>query len=162
MAWVIAAWLCVWLGASVALQCMPRNVALRRSWLGWCFPEWRFFAPEPCDFDYLLLYRTYAEPRKLAEVRFDERRSWAWVWNPSGRRQKIFRDLADSLVMLASTECDEGELTDGVCRSDPYVAILAFCAAIPSEADLIQFGIARQRPKDEAEISFLSRWHYCR
>jgi hypothetical protein len=157
----LAVWLGVWLGVSVTLQFLPRQTRLRRSWLGWAFPEWRFFAPNPCTFDYALFYRKFDVPGSLERVRFDHRASFYWLWNPAARRQKTFRDLADALQQLTAESRDSDGVADAVCRSDPYILILGHCMSRMQDGGLAQFGIERLLPDEPDEIVFVSRWHTC-
>jgi hypothetical protein len=159
---VVGLWLCAWLVASAAFQVLPRQTRARSTWLAWALPEWRFFAPDPCTYDYALFFRCFESPRSLHWVRFDARRHRGWLWNPGARRQKIFRDLVDALLLQGAAEPRGDGLADWVCRSDAYVLILAHCAALQSQENALQFGVVRVTPQRPSEVVFLSRWHECR
>jgi len=161
---ILAVWLGAWLAASIALQILPRQTRMRRSWLAWALPEWRFFAPNPSTFDYALFYRTSVMPDVVqrAQIPCTPSGRWRWLWNPPGREQKVFRDLADAVQLFArSSDRDDQGVSDAVCLSDPYILLLSYCASRMSDSGVAQFGILRLTPGASDQVVFLSRWHRC-
>lgn len=157
---LFALWLGAWFAASAVAQILPRQASLRSSRLAWSLPEWRFFAPHPSIHDYFLFHRHFGGD--MQRVGFTARGQWAFLLNPAGRRQKAFRDIVDSLqLVIAEDGCIDTTVSDAVCRSVPYMVLLAFAAARQAGAEFVQFGIARRSPGKDDEIVFVSRWHSC-
>lgn len=157
---LLAAWLGVWLVLTAVAQVLPRQASIRRSWFSWALPEWRFFAPNPATSDFVLFHRQYLGP--ICWMSFSGRAGWHGLWNPPGRRQKVFRDLVIGLQLaVEGAEGNDPEVPDAVCESPPYAALLSYCFAQHPKDRFVQFGIACQTVNEPDEIIFVSRWHAC-
>jgi len=130
-------------------------------------PEWRFFAPNPPNHDYLLLRRFQdldgsIHGTDVTHFRPAGRRRF--IWNPEGRRQKMFRDLVEVLQAASSSHENQVEVapvSDGVQITDPYILLLNYATTRTDHAPgrHVQFGVLRQVPGADPELSILSRWH---
>ncbi len=158
-----------WLLSAVA-QLLPRGDAIRRSRMAWLLPEWRFFAPEPAVYNFSLFARVQTPGGLITEpTRYPERtlQRVPIAWNPTGRLQKVDRDVMEHLV---STVREATRLTPerssrvpaSVQLATSYLLLLRRAAAFGSPGDLVQFGVLRESPDEaEADLIFLSRWHKC-
>lgn len=91
-------------------------------------PEWKFFAPNPAQGEYHLLFRDQLADGTVTpwtEVTFPHNRRW-WnvVWNPEKRANKA---LFDAIVSLA------GEVIAcpaGLVASIPYLTLLSYVSRL--------------------------------
>jgi hypothetical protein len=103
---LIAAGLGGWLLATVATQHPHRSFdGLRRfDPLGLILPNWRFFAPEPAQHDYHVLYRTLGHddvPSPWVEASEIAPRTWLQtLYFPDRRREKGMFDVASEIITL--------------------------------------------------------------
>lgn len=91
-------------------------------------PEWRFFAPNPVQGDYYLLYRDQLADGTVtgwSEVRLGQKRRW-WnvAWNPGKRASKA---LVDAIVELSGEAKTSPAVLVG---SIPYLALLNYISSL--------------------------------
>lgn len=71
---------------------------------GVAVPNWRFFAPEPAQHDYHVLYRTETADGRTTEWReasaISPRRPSQMVWFPDRRREKGLFDICHELITV--------------------------------------------------------------
>lgn len=103
-----------WLVASAASQ-HPQRIfdrVRRYDVTNTLIPDWRFFAPEPAQHDFVLLRRTLtAEEIETPWVNVVEVRPRAWshgVWFPARRLDKAIHDLSDQLTRQMGLIGDDG------------------------------------------------------
>lgn len=95
-----------WLVVTVLSQHPHRTFDRLRTYdkIGLLIPNWRFFAPEPAQHDYHLLYRTLSttgqeSPWKSASQ--INARTWGQVvWFPGRRQEKAVFDICNEIVGL--------------------------------------------------------------
>jgi hypothetical protein len=121
--------LATWLALSL-LVLIPRfRGHIHRRDLFSLIPEWSFFAPNPAQGDFHLVYRDILSDGTTttwAEISFEHpRRWWHWLWNP-GKRP--FKALFDAVVDLA---LQAGHNPETVIGTVPYITLLNHVAGIP-------------------------------
>jgi hypothetical protein len=91
-------------------------------------PEWKFFAPNPAQGDYLLLYRDELADGTVTpwtEVRLAQaRRWWNVIWNPGKRANKA---LFDAVVEASQEAVLRPEI---LVTSIPYLTLLNYISSL--------------------------------
>lgn len=100
---LIVALLSTWFLISAFYQLqMPLTVSIKRRDYFALIPKWTFFAPNPANTDYRLLYRDRLSDGSVTpwqEAAFcREKRLSTALWNPKKRNQKAISDLMRSLL----------------------------------------------------------------
>jgi hypothetical protein len=107
------------------LVLVPRLRPYIRAWdIFSLVPEWKFFAPNPAQGDYILLYRDQLANGSITqwtEVSLAQKRRW-WnvVWNPGKRANKA---LFDAVVEVSSEASLYPEILAG---SIAYLTLLNY------------------------------------
>lgn len=126
------------------------------------FPNWRFFAPNPAQHDYHLMYRTLSDTGETSRWRVIEvitgRRLRQIAWYPERRPEKAIFDIAGDLV----SHVDKG--FDRITTFPTYQVLREFVRkqvrlAGADDVKGFQFGLARYTGYDETgdpEIIFVS------
>jgi hypothetical protein len=159
-----------WFAVSVASQFSDRvgDRFPRMAVLG-LVPLWTFFAPRPGMHDMHLLYRDRLIDGSLGESSYvpliEARRWYHAVFNPQKFRNKVFSDLADSLITQHHTLIARGEGVRVVMLSTPYLMMLNLVMRMPRTpyGEARQFIIARSKSFDPAAdraLVFLSEFHH--
>jgi hypothetical protein len=152
----------VWFVISVLCLLPSLRDHIRRRDVLTLIPEWKFFAPNPGQWDYHLVYRDQlpggilTDWTEVAEV--TPRAWWNAVWNPAKRGNKA---LADCVVVMAKHIVAE----DGVIEASvPYLTLLNYISSLPrlgrteyTQFALIQFHARGSR--EEPELLFVSALH---
>lgn len=91
------------------------------------FPLWTFFAPNPGQTDYHLVYRDRradGSTTEWMEVAITESRKFhSFVWNPEKRSKKVISDVVVTLMeSIGRVPPDEAELA--IMLSFPYLVLL--------------------------------------
>lgn len=125
-------------------------------------PEWRFFAPQPAQGDYHLLYRDRYHDGSLTnwtEVRPTmERRWWNVAWNPGKRERKaVFDAFTEFTPYLSRTD------TTLEC-SVAYLTVLNHVSSIPrsTSPEFTQFLLMASHggsPEKDPDIIYISHIH---
>lgn len=125
-------------------------------------PEWRFFAPNPAQGDFHLLYQdTFPDGSctNWTEVRPTIERSW-WniVWNPGKRECKALFDAVNLLNMRIAIS---GKSLEG---SIPYLTLLNHVSSLPRSftPTFTRFLLMKSHgasPEKEPEAMFFSGVH---
>ena len=125
-------------------------------------PEWKFFAPNPGQWDYYLVYRDQLPDGNVTdwtEVAVDAPRAW-WnvIWNPAKRGNKA---LTDCVVLLAKHLAAQDPAIEA---SVPYLTLLNHISSFPrlggteyTQFALIQFHA--RGSQEEPELLFSSALH---
>ena len=97
-------------------------------------PLWTFFAPNPGQSDYHLIYRdrkTDGSVTEWREIDITERRKpYGFIWNPEKRSKKVLSDLVSS--MLSSLpDIDQSDRI--VMLSIPYLILLNVVSHVDAE-----------------------------
>lgn len=75
-------------------------------------PDWRFFAPEPAQHDWVLLRRTLGgdgvETPWVNVIDVRQRQWWHGIWFPNRRLDKALHDLSDHLTRHMGLIGDDG------------------------------------------------------
>ncbi|TYB39240.1 hypothetical protein FXF50_08330 [Micromonospora sp. AP08] len=157
-----------WFVASVLTQHPQRifDKVRRHDPTGTLLPDWRFFAPEPAQHDFVLLCRTLnADGSESAWVNVVDTSPRAWThgfWYPARRLDKAVHDLCDQLTRQLGLLGDDG--TDS-----PAYALMRglvrrhVCRATAGGVSPrgFQFVIARSSgydEREEPEYVYLSRF----
>lgn len=126
------------------------------------FPNWRFFAPEPAQHDYHVIYRTLSEAGETSQWRLIEviagRKFRQIGWYPARRPEKAIFDIASELI----ANLDKG--MDVVRTYPTYHVLREFVRKQVRMAGAdgvkgFQFGLARYTGYDESgdpEVIFVS------
>jgi hypothetical protein len=154
---VVATILLSWLVASVFAQPRPSRVLASR-WYDFngLLPNYRFFAPRPIAYDYIIEYRfgRGEQPSVWRSLPIEEKNGMCWVWNPSQRLRKGVNDL---VALLLRARAD-----DSILVSHPYVAILNVATALAAAEGgiAVQFRVVRSGGHScTREIIFRSQAH---
>jgi hypothetical protein len=88
-------------------------------------PLWTFFAPNPGQSDYHLVYRDRYQDNSITdwvELSLSEPRNWySFFWNPQKRSKKVLSDIASTLV---SSIPRNNESLEGLMFTTPYLLLL--------------------------------------
>jgi hypothetical protein len=88
-------------------------------------PLWTFFAPNPGQSDYHLIYRDRYQNDNISEwaqIALSESRRWySFFWNPHKRSKKVLSDIASSLIASLPAYNDSLE---GLMFTTPYLILL--------------------------------------
>lgn len=128
-------------------------------------PIWTFFAPNPGQSDYHLVYRDKLDDGHLTEWREIEitepRRPYSFLWNPEKRSKKVLSDVVASIV---SSSLRDQEIGSEIMLSLPYLILLNVVSHIGSTPDTTyrQFVLVETfgfRPTSKARIILRSDFH---
>jgi len=124
----VAAMFVFWFLLSLLVLVPKFRPAVRQRFLSFLVPEWKFFAPNPAQGEYHLLFRDQLEDGSVTpwtEVTFPRNRRW-WnvAWNPDKRANKA---LFDAIVGLASEVISSSE---GLVASIPYLTLLSYVSGL--------------------------------
>ncbi|GAA2709334.1 hypothetical protein ACFY2R_01790 [Micromonospora olivasterospora] len=156
-----------WFVASVLSQ-HPQRVfdKLRRhDPTGTMLPDWRFFAPEPAQHDFVLLVRCLghdgAESPWESVVEISPRAWTHGFWHPARRMDKAVHDLCDQLTRHLGLLGDDGTSTPAYALMRGVVErhVRAKAGGPPPKG--FQFVIARAAgydDREEPEYVYLSRF----
>lgn len=160
--WVAAIFLGGWLLLSVLVLVPRLTLPIRLLDPLSVIPEWKFFAPNPAQGDYCLLYRDQFPDGSLTPwtevVQSAGRRWWSMLWNPGKRANKA---LFDAVVELGRQARAQAE---GLEASFAYLTLLNYVSVLPrmSHARVTQFLILyshASRHDSQPEMVFLSGLH---
>ena len=88
-------------------------------------PLWTFFAPNPGQSDYHLVYRDKRADDSLTEWREIEitepRKPFSFFWNPEKRSKKVISDVVSNIVSSIPNEQETGDV---IMLSLPYLILL--------------------------------------
>ena len=127
-------------------------------------PIWTFFAPNPGQTDYHMIYRNmYADGScsEWAEVEIPTRNGLvASVWNPDKRIVKAIDDAVAGLIQLMREKGERSEFL----LSFSYLFLLNFVSAVNKDNDAAsrQFAIVETRGLNRTEtpsLLFVSEFH---
>ena len=125
-------------------------------------PSWSFFAPNPYQSDYHILFRTVSVDGEVGEWKQAYqhaalRRFYAFIWNPNKWFLKASVDIAIDLLKVSTAVQDKKR----ICLSLPYLSILNYVQALSRDpaAAKAQFVIMSQAIDGEPEVCFLSETH---
>lgn len=136
---LLGAWFIASVLNQLSLPCFARIAMYDRFAL---LPLWTFFAPNPGQSDYHLVYRDRAADGSTSEWReieiTEERRALSLLWNPEKRSKKVLSDLVS--VLLTSMQASP-EMERAIVVSVPYLLLLNVVNDFPrcSEAADRQF-----------------------
>jgi hypothetical protein len=122
---VIGGGLAAWFAASVLNQFSFRWFdRIRQRDAFSLLPIWSFFAPNPGQSDYHVVYRDRRADGSVSgwnEMDIsDTRRPYSWLWNPEKRSKKVITDV---VAMVAEASQSPGGAT-GLVLSIPYLLVL--------------------------------------
>lgn len=168
VAWAGAcAGLGAWFVASILSQ-HPQRIfdRLRRAEpTGVALPDWRFFAPEPARYDFVVLYRTLradgTETPWQAVAEPKPRTLRHAVWFPERRLDKAVHDLCDHLTQQLNVFGDDGTGAPAYALLSGMVRRKVDESATGDRPRGFQFLIARSSGYDEGEeprYMYLSRF----
>lgn len=147
----IAGLLTLWVALTVGLQVPGLRTMIRRLDVLLLLPEYRFFAPNPIQYDYHLLYQDEFGDGSVSgwtEVcKLQDRRVVDVVWNPGKRERKA---LIDAINLLNEISPLEGVY---VPATTPYLLLL-------NKIDLIPRTYSAQRTRFRVMVSRESRGSY--
>ncbi|WP_433431389.1 hypothetical protein [Nonomuraea sp. CA-141351] len=167
MSGALAAWFVVTLFSQHPRR---RRDRLRALVPGGLVPDWRLFAPEPVQRDYVLVHRTVEADggetpwRVTAPI---SGRSWRqFVWFPQRRAEKAIHEIADELLAHAAAQRREwsGHHTFGLLRDHVLRRVRQEYADSRSIAVGAQFGVLRSGGHDhtaEEELVLVSPFISC-
>jgi len=126
---VVATLLGLWMLFSIAVL-HPRWRLYIRAWdIFAVVPEWKFFAPNPAQGDFHLLYRDHLSEGTVTpwtEIHIGATRSWCCVlWNPRRRQTKALFDAVSHLNATAQAA------PQTVVGSLPYLTLLLYISSMP-------------------------------
>ncbi len=162
----VTAALVLWLSVSILNQFQPawlRVIAGRDVFA--LLPYWTFFAPNPGQSDYHLVYRDRFTDGTLGdwqEIEITERRTlWSFVWNPEKRRRKI---LSDVVTMLGNHARDGQAVGNEIMLTLPYLLLLNVISQLPRlpEVSHRQFVVVETfgfTPTDTTRVILRSDFH---
>ena len=105
---IVASLLCLWTALTVGLQVPGLRNRIRRLDVFLLLPEYRFFAPNPIQYDYHLLYQDEFGDGSVSgwtEVcKLPDRRVLDVVWNPRKRERKALLDAVNLLSEISQVE----------------------------------------------------------
>jgi hypothetical protein len=122
-----------WLIVSIVGQFHSKRInRIRRYDYFNLIPLWTFFAPNPGQSDYHLLYRDKLRDGSLtdwAEIPLTHRREVkAFVWNPMKRETKVLADIVNSVATLVDYHREQNTpvktIGDAVMLSTPYLILM--------------------------------------
>jgi hypothetical protein len=160
--WSIVLLFGCWSLLSLLLQVPKLNRRIRQYDIFLLIPEWKFFAPQPGQHDFSLLYRDIDREENYSawkEIQISpERRWWNCIWNPMKRGQKAIFDFVVELSGLNRMQ------EETILFSNAYISLLMI---VTREKRLLQnvrtqFIILRkytQQEENEPEVLYLSRLH---
>lgn len=97
-------------------------------------PLWTFFAPNPGQSDYHLVYRdrkTDGSVTEWHEIEMTERRKpFGFIWNPEKRSKKVLSDVVTSIVSSIPTANESDQV---IMLSIPYLILLNVVTHIDGE-----------------------------
>jgi len=140
---LVVALFALWILATVAQQIPVFRPIFRERDVGLLVPEYRFFAPNPIQGDFHLLFRdiyTDGTAGAWTEVcRLRRRRLLDAIWHPEKRERKA---LFDAINQLAEVRIVGVSPTQTLLLT-PYLLILNYVTAIPRSlpAEFTQFEI---------------------
>lgn len=155
--------LVIWFAAIVGAQFVSRRHRHRLGRAGILLPEWRFFAPNPAVDDYWIevFQAVRAVPDQLSRVEvastpLGDWANWSSVFAPETRMLKMFRDVADAMIM--SDRNGQAELPDWLVASSPYLTCLSIASRLGTPGEMVQFEIVAVENSRRTTL-FRSRWH---
>lgn len=139
-------------------------------------PQYNFFAPNPSDADYYLIYRDRdsdgdVSEWKASEEMYESPDRFLWLWNPYYLQLKV---VFDGMQSLSNTiELDENELMSedthpipenkrDVTMSVHYLTMLEYITSLSHspDAEMTQFAVMRgSRSTEEFTPKFISDFH---
>lgn len=157
--WLIGGIFCLWALLSIVVL-SPKACAYLRTWdVCSLIPEWKFFAPNPAQGDFHLLYRDRLADGTITpwtEVRFSERASLLCaLWNAGRREPKALFDAVSDLGA-------EARLAPAVLAGSlSFLTILNYVSSLPrwAAAEFTQFLILHSFGRfsnDQPVVVFLS------
>lgn len=124
-------------------------------------PMWSFFAPNPYQSDYYILFRTISSKNLVGawkQAHYYEKPKYLYscFWNPGKWFKKGIIDLAMDLCRISTATKNKAQ----ICLSTPYLSILNYVQSfdLDSDAEKIQF-LIMSRSKQNIEMNFLSEAH---
>ena len=126
--WGVAGCYVVWFLLSIAVL-VPKFMPYIRAMDGFLLvPGWKFFAPNPVQGDYHLLYRDQLADGTVTEwtevTLFQRRRWWNVAWNPGKRANKALFDAIQDLS-------DEARRNPGtLVGSISYLTLLNYVSSV--------------------------------
>jgi hypothetical protein len=130
-------------------------------------PSWSFFAPLPCNRDYVLFYRDRYDSGSLSTWRevLSEGAEWTlgrMIWNPGSRPRKALSDAVSYLLTLVHSGGERQDSGDALVLSVPYLLLLNKVSRLPAELGVTgrQFLIMKYSiTAPDPELVFLSKTH---
>jgi hypothetical protein len=151
-----------WILLSVLVYVPKLQTFIRRwDWFA-LIPEWRFFAPNPGQHDYHLLYRDKLRDGSITDwtelTPTKERPWWGFVWNPGKRGNKALFDAVATLAKHMTAGDQSMEL------SIPFLTLLNYVASVPrpSASEYTQLLVLASHgspSRKDPELFFLSGYH---
>lgn len=121
--------LSVWLLLTVIVQVPKARTWIRRRDPFIIVPEWRFFAPQPAQGDYHLLYRDIFSDGTVGpwqeEFTLGPRKVSQALWHPGKRDRKALFDIVTQLQEYRRLKIDSVEV------STPYLMLLNHVSQVP-------------------------------
>jgi len=123
-------------------------------------PSWSFFAPNPYQVDYYVLYRNINqnevhEWKQIYQYK-KMRPSYSFFWNPHKLFLRAIVDVSIDLLKVASNEKDKKR----ICLSLPYLYLLNYVHHLSdSQMEKFQFIIMTKDTQSEPEVVFVSETH---
>ena len=124
-------------------------------------PSWSFFAPNPYQTDYFILYRSFFQNSisewKQAYQIPKYRSFYTFFWHPDKFFLKSIVDIAIDLLRVSSSIKNK----NFICLSLPYLHTLNFIQSlvIHPDAEKIQFVIMTRTQQETPVMVFLSETH---
>ena len=162
----VAAVLATWLVGSIVNQfrfAWFQRIAERDSFA--LLPLWTFFAPNPGQSDYHVVYRDRHADGSMTdwrEIDITEPRRWySFLWNPEKRSKKVLSDIVASLVDTIGTQPDLG---NAIMLTLPYLLLLNVISQLDTTPDVThrQFVIVETfgfNPTDKPRVILRSDFH---
>lgn len=130
-------------------------------------PIWTFFAPNPGQTDYHLMYRFQNSTGQMSawiEIPLAEQRTArSWIWNPEKRSKKVLADIVASFIDAGAMQCEHD--TDYLLTL-PYLLLLrvvcTHAGTHHSVDEVVQFVLAETKGFARSEAPHLlmvSRFH---
>ncbi len=124
-------------------------------------PSWSFFAPNPYQTDYFILYRCFSQDSvsewQQAYHIPKKRAFYSCFWNPDKIFLKSVVDIAIDLLRISGVVRDNKL----ICLSLPYLHALNFVQSLAVSANMekIQFVIMTRTQNEVPMMMFLSEAH---
>src|ERR1044072_6803482 len=97
-------------------------------------PLWTFFAPNPGQSDYHLVYRDKKADGSLTDWReieiTEQSKPFCFIWNPEKRSKKVLSDVVSSIVSSIPSAKDS---PDAIMLSIPYLILLNVVSHVDRE-----------------------------